>query len=122
MQRITQFIQLALIKQGIATIIYQVDILTISRNNDDPERKFATILQLLEELGLPVAWEKVMSPARVVKFLGIIIDADKREVRIPQDKMCHFAQLADESGKKQYISMRAAQSIAGHINHTSKGV
>lgn len=122
MQRIAHFIQRALVRSGVVSIIYLDDILTVCRKHDSPEEKFKTVLDLLEELGLPIAWNKVVSPSRVTKFLGIIIDLHNREIRIPDDKISNFATLARQTVGKTYISTKTAQSIAGHINHLSKAV
>lgn len=122
MQRIAQFIQRALIREGVQTIIYLDDILTICRKGDAHEHKFKIVLDLLQELGLPIAWEKVVSPARVTKFLGIIIDLDNKEIRIPTDKLTNFAAIAVDASNKKYITLRTVQSNAGHINHLSKAV
>jgi len=50
-------------------------------------RQHRSVLQLFEELGVPLAMEKVAEPATTVEFLGITIDSDKGEMRLPQDKL-----------------------------------
>lgn len=86
------------------------------------ERYFQEVYDLISELGLPIAAEKVIAPARVIRFLGIIIDLNEKEIRIPDDKITAFLNLARDTREKKYVSVRCIQSIAGHINHIGKAV
>lgn len=94
----------------------------ICHRKDDPVARFTLVKNMIGSLGLPITWKKVITLARVVKFLGIVIDLVDREVRIPSEKIEKFLQLANETTNKKYISIKTIQSSAGHMNHLSKGV
>ena len=52
-----------------------------------------TTLVLCEELGFPVAPEKTEGPATTLTFLGIEIDAEKLQLRLPQVKLSQLAAI-----------------------------
>lgn len=122
MQRMAQFIQRAVLRQGVLTIIYLDDILVICPKSEDPTEKFDIVMTTVRELGLPIAWEKIVTPTSVIRFLGIVINLEDREIRIPEEKIASFLTLAKQTVTKTFISRKSLQSIAGHINHLSKGV
>lgn len=122
MQRMACFMQRALVRLDIITIFYLDDVLVVCRNDQDPDACFSQVIHIIRRLGLPIAWEKVVSPSKCARFLGVDIDVGLREVRIPPEKIKKFLATAQETIQKRYISLRAMQSIIGHINHLSKGV
>lgn len=122
MQNMARFIQRALLRKGLLTIIYLDDILTICKRSEDPRMSFKEVYSLISDLGLPIALDKVVHPTRVIRFLGIMIDLNEREIRIPGDKISAFLELARDTKDKKYVSVRCIQSIAGHINHIGKAV
>lgn len=122
MQMMARFIQRALVTMGLLTVIYLDDVLTICKQSENPYSKFREVFDTISELGLPIAMEKVVAPARVIRFLGIVIDLNEREIRIPQEKIRAFLELARDTRDKRYVSTRSIQSIAGHINHIGKAV
>ena len=48
------------------------------------------------ELGLPLKEDKVVGPTTTLEFLGIMIDSDKMEVRLPEDKVVQLGLLSDQ--------------------------
>lgn len=122
MQRMALFIQRALIVRGILTVVYLDDVLLIIKRCENPDIIFAQARDLIMELGLPIAWDKIVTPTRCLKFLGIFLDLDKKEIRIPEEKIEKFVDLARYTYNKRIVSIKTVQSIAGHINHLSKAV
>lgn len=122
MQRMAQFIQRAADAAGVTTIIYLDDVLVVCERDSDPGISFNLVIEIVRKLGLPIAWKKVVPPARVIKFLGIIIDLDQKEIRMPTEKIHAFLELAKQTVEKRFINKKTLQSIAGHINHLTKCV
>lgn len=122
MQRIALFIHRALRALDVTSLIYLDDILVICPSKDDPERVFAIARKLIRTLGLPIAWDKLVPPCRVIRFLGIEIDCVERQIRIPDDKIIAFLQLATQARAKKAITRRELQSLVGHVNHLGKAV
>lgn len=88
----------------------------------NPDEMFTSARQFIRKLGLPIAWDKIVPPCRVIRFLGVIIDCVEREIRMPEDKIRAFLSLANEIRGKRSISRRELQSLVGHVNHLGKGV
>lgn len=122
MQRMALFIQRALLVRGILTVVYLDDVLLILKRHENPDGIFVQARDLIMELGLPIAWDKIVTPTRCLKFLGIFLDLDKKEIRMPEEKIRKFADLARHTYNKRIVSVKTVQSIAGHINHLSKAV
>lgn len=122
MQRMALFIQRALLIRGILTVVYLDDVLLILKHDESPHAVFIQARDLITTIGLPIAWDKIITPTRCIKFLGIYIDFDMKEIRIPEEKIPKFLNLARDTHDKRYVSVRTVQSIAGHVNHLSKAV
>lgn len=122
MQKMANFIARALLSKGVMTIIYLDDLLLICPRDQNPDEGFNIALQTVRALGLPVAWEKVITPATSIKFLGIIIDITKRETRIPKNKIEQFLQLIRDLLQKKYTSVKVIQRVVGHINYIGNAV
>ena len=50
-------------------------------------------LSLCAELGIPLAAEKLEGPTTSLSFLGIILDTNRMEMRLPTDKVTRINQL-----------------------------
>lgn len=51
------------------------------------------ILSVLDHIGVLVAFSKVEGPSTVVTFLGVVVDSDRFELRLTQDKIVHIHDL-----------------------------
>lgn len=122
MQRIANYLQRALARQGVTAIIYLDDALVISSTRANPDHEFAVAISVFRAVGLPIAWSKLVSPTNCIRFLGIIIDIEARELCMPAEKIVAFQALARDVCLKQRITKRELQSVIGHINHLGKVV
>ena len=50
-------------------------------------------ISVFEKLGTPLTPEKVISPSTVLPYLGIIIDTDKMELCLPDEKLSELTAL-----------------------------
>ena len=69
----------------------------------EPEsRECADALRTAEEvcawLGIPLAWEKLEGPACVLGFLGVELDTNRMELRLPREKLDRLIRWALERG------------------------
>ena len=79
-------------------------------------------LDTCQELGLPVAEEKMMGPATRMPLLGIELDSELRELRLPPEKLEKLKGLVARWRKRRSCSKREVHSLAGHLNHPCKVV
>ena len=111
--------------RGVHTALHYLDDFLVmgSPGQNSCAEALITTLALCEELGFPVAPEKT---ATTLTFLGIEIDTEKLQLRLPQDKLSQLAatiegwmkvtdhQTARHSGKK-----RELLSLLGLLNHAA---
>lgn len=53
----------------------------------------ALVMMIFKRLNVPIAAHKTMGPLTCIEYLGIILDTDKLEARLPQEKVnriCNF--------------------------------
>jgi hypothetical protein len=85
----------------IATKVFKVkfivhpldDFLTIDRPDSCAERTMAIMTTLFKQLIISLAKHKLIDPCTVSEYLGIILDTEKMEARLPQEKViriCNF--------------------------------
>ena len=117
--------------RGIETAIHYLDDFLVLGPPNQPhcERALHTALNLCEELGFSVAPEKTEGPTTVLTFLGIEVDTQQQQVRLPQEKLqrlrttisCWMRQPGHPSprvsGKK-----RDLLSLIGLLNHAASVV
>ena len=58
--------------------------------SEECRNNLETVETVCSELGLPLKWEKVEGPTTRITFLGIILDSERLELRLPSDKVDHL--------------------------------
>ena len=69
------------------------------------------------ELGFPVETE---GPVTTITLLGIELDSEQLQLRLPQAKLRKLRELVEKWRRKKKCSKRELQSLAGHLNHAYK--
>lgn len=79
-------------------------------------------LRVCTTLGVPVAFDKVDGPATTITFLGLDIDTDRQEIRLPPDKLANIlAELAHWQTRRK-ATKRQLQSIIGKLAFVCRAV
>ena len=73
-------------------------------------------------VGMLVAEEKTMGPSTLLLLLGIELDSEGLQLRLPPEKLEKLRQLVGSWRKRKGCSKRELQSLAGHLNHVYKVV
>ena len=78
-----------MIKEGVSIIYYYLDDFTILGlpSSEECDMNLHIFKSICEDLGVPLAAEMQASSSTCIKFLGIIIDTVKQELRLPRDKL-----------------------------------
>ena len=75
------------------------------------------------ELGVPLASEKVEGPASSLVFLGIEIDSNAMQIRLPDRKLVKVKLLVNQwLERRKACRKRELQSLVGVLQHASKVV
>lgn len=77
------------------------------------------IISTLRYLGFAISWSKVTSPATVVTYLGIIIDSDRMELRLPDIKLEKLRAVLSSVEGKRFISKKKLEQLTGLLAHCS---
>lgn len=77
-------------------------------------------LSVCSELGVPIANDKVQGPHTELDFLGIVLDSEKMEVRLPTDKLARLKLMICSWSRKKVCTKREILSLIGHLSHACK--
>ena len=84
------------------------------------QMNLVTALETCDEVGFLVAPEKTEGPVTEINLLGIVIDSERLELRLPAEKLQKLRELVGTWRKRKACSKRELQSLAGHLNHACK--
>ena len=73
-------------------------------------------IKLCTFIGVPLAPHKITLPAKDTTFLGIVIDTQKMEARLPKEKITKYVLNIQELKDRQYLSLKQLQSIIGQLS------
>ena len=79
-------------------------------------------LDMCEYLGVPIADEKTTWPTTELVFLGIVLDTERLESRLPDDKKQDLLQLLTEMSTKERCTLKELQRLLGKLNFASRVV
>ena len=79
-----------------------------------------TSVRLCKRLGLPLYPDKVEGPATCLTILGIELDSNMRQARLPTEKRDRIVALLEEWSTKRFCKMRELESLIGHLHHACK--
>ena len=96
------------------------DFLTIYSPNATAERTMARFTLVFNMLRVPTAQHKTVGPTVQLQYLGIFVDTDRMEVRLPDDKLSRIIKM-DIFKNKHSISKRELLSLLGHLNNLLPG-
>ena len=111
-------------KKGISPLIHNLDdFLTIGQADSAAcQNHLTTIKEVCHNLGIPLALEKLEGPSQCLTFLGITLDTQLMEGRLPSDKLlCIRNQLSAWLTQKR-ATKREILSLVGLLQHACKVV
>ena len=111
----------ALTQAGIPLLIHYLDdfLFFTPPTNPNPGSLQRVVLDTLYQLGVPVAHEKIEGPAPIVTFLGIVVDTEAGELRIPEEKLAYMRGLVQTWLGKRSGKRREFESLIGHLAHAA---
>lgn len=112
-------LQYILQEQGILHILHYLDdfLLLGSPGTGNCQEGLYTAMEVYRKLGMPIAEQKTEGPTQVLTFLGIEVDTEKMEVRLPEDKLrCLQEEIKSWTGKKS-TTKRSLLSLIGQLQH-----
>jgi len=80
------------------------------------------MIDIAKYLGIPLAMDKVEGPSHCLTFLGIILDTQKMQARLPDDKLSRVKQQLSNWLHRKKATKREILSLVGSLQHASKVV
>ena len=108
---------IAVNKLGISGMVHVLDdFLIIEASKQEAVVKFKKFLQMCEEIGVPLSNEKTVLPTQIIDFVGITLDVQKSEARLPVDKISKCKNLLFTFLQKDRCTLKDMQSLIGLLN------
>ena len=111
-------------QQGVEFVMHYLDDFLVVTAAEECRGSHALriLLETFEQLGLPVAWDKLEGPTPCLTFLGFELDSLCEEIRIPRRKLDDIkAELEEWIGRKS-CRKRDLESLVGRLCHASRVV
>lgn len=91
------------------------DFLVVGDTQEECRQTWLALIALLEELGFTVNKKpgKTDPPAQLVKFVGVLIDSARMQVRLCTDKLAAIQHKLRSCAAKRSVLRRELQSLAG---------
>ena len=106
-----------------ATCRYMDDLLIVCHPQDpNPSGSVQSVIQLSNEIGLPLAEEKTVFPTTEITFLGLIIDSVTQAIKIPGDKQSAICEMLHKLLNVRNTKVRKLLSLAGKLNFICKAI
>ena len=122
MQRIANFVTRVLRDEGMEAMMYLDDVVVVAPDHHVATRQYDRVRAFLAELGLPEAIDKAQPPAKVVRWLGVQVNAADMTLSIPHDKVQAALDIVAKYRGARTISKRQLQSLIGTLVHVAKCV
>ena len=120
---ISNFIQETLsIYFNMRLMNYLDDFLVIGGDYDSCQGAQLTVISFIPYLGFHVSWHKITPPSKTVQYLGIIIDSELMELRMPVDKLERLRTLLDRYSRSSFIDRKELESLTGLLAHCAQCV
>lgn len=84
------------------------------------QQSLSSMLLTFKRLGIPIALDKTKGPCQVIEFMGIILDTQRMEARLPQDKIERIKTALASFQKRKSTTLKELQSLIGTLNFACK--
>lgn len=119
--QITEFLVRCMHKRGFDRVYgYIDDFLIVGSSREECAHGLDIFLELISELGFLIAREKLEFPSQVIKYLGIIIDTELCQLRLPEGKIEKVKEAIYRIRGKKCVCKRTLLSLAGLLSHCAK--
>ena len=72
--------------------------------------------RICDLVGVPLKASKTVRPCVAITFLGLVLDADRRMLVLPEEKVGHISEAIEVALGRKSIALKDLQSIIGKLN------
>ena len=111
-------------KLGIPYVIHILDdfFFVTKPPRSDCLTALCNILCLFTELDIPVAPGKTFPPSTSLEFMGVLLDSNKMEARLPLDKLTRTKEALHKWSHKKSATLKDLQSLIGTLQFACRVV
>lgn len=109
-------------KSGIDGVVYLDDGLQIGFNETNANGNLAIYLDLCRQINLPISEDKTVWATQVIVFLGLLINAAKKIITIPEPKLSKALNQIDFIIGAKKVTVLDMQRITGLLNFFCKAI
>ncbi len=114
--RISQAIRRMMECKGVFIVAYLDDFCIIASNQPECQAGLNCFIELLSDLCLYVAWQKLEGPSTRITFLGVVIDSRIMRLELPVVKVQQLQQMLSAAVKRKGLPKQELQSILGKLS------
>ena len=106
-------------QKGVERVIHYLDDFLIvgPPHSTKCKQDVDKIIEIFEDIGLPVAPAKLEGPSTSLTFLGIGIDTVSLEIRLPADKLQRLQDLLHSWLSRASCTKQELESLIGYLSH-----
>eukprot|EP00731_Ephydatia_muelleri_P011199 Em0006g93a len=106
---------------GAQLLHYLDDFLLVGPPGKDTcQEAMSRMLTVCDQLGIPVASEKLEGPTTALTFLGIVLDTSAQQLRLPPDKLEELTGLIRSWLSRHKATKRELLSLIGKLSFAAK--
>jgi hypothetical protein len=106
---------------GIRIILHLLDdFLTIQSPETCGFRTMAILTVIFNRLKIPISKKKTVGPTTTLEYLGIILDTDLFEARLPEAKIERIVTFIQSSIERKSVRKRELLQLLGHFNFAAR--
>lgn len=106
---------------GIEFILHLLDdFLTIDKPGVNAHVTMDSLRRLFSRLNVPLSEHKTMGPSTVMEYLGIILDSELMQARLPAEKVVRITDLLGSFIARKTCTKRELLQLLGHLNFASR--
>ena len=110
-------------ERGVTWVKHYVDdFITVGETLEECTRNVTVMHETCDEADMPIELEKNEGPATVITFLGLQLDTDKMEIRLPLEKLEWLKVLVASWRGRKVARKRDLLSLVGQLVHAGKAV
>ena len=106
-------------QQGVRHHLHYLDdfLLLGAPGSEQAQNAMDIVLRLFDTVGILIASHKTEGPATSLSFLGILIDTQAFELRLPAEKLSRLQETLPAWADKKSCTRRELESLLGHLSH-----
>lgn len=85
-------------------------------NSPDCQNDLNKFLAFCSDIGVPIKEEKTENARTVITFMGLELDSNNMQARLPQDKLIKLQSQLASMAKRRKVTLKDLQSLLGLLN------